>query len=106
METLSERRLTALLMAATVLAGACGGGGSSAPPPANMTTTVAAVGGNGQTGVVGQVLADPIQVVVNEDGQPAPDVTVIFIIVLLLAPPTASPVDRSNCGLERERRVL
>jgi len=78
METCSERRLTALLMAASVLAGACGGGGGggSEPPPANMTTTVAAVSGNGQNGVVGQVLADPIQVVVNEDGQPAPDVTV------------------------------
>jgi len=75
MGTLSERRSTVLLMAATVLAGACGGG-SSGPPPANMTTTVAAVSGNGQTGVVGQLLANPIQVVVTEGGQPASDATV------------------------------
>jgi len=75
MGTLSEKRPTALLMAATVLAGACGGG-SSGPPPANMTTTVAAVSGNGQTGVVGQLLPNPIQVVVTEGGQPASDATV------------------------------
>jgi plastocyanin len=76
MATISDKQLATLVMGATVLVSACGGGGGSGPPPDNMSTTAAAVSGNGQTGTVGQVLADPLTVVVTQGGQPAASVTV------------------------------
>jgi plastocyanin len=78
METRSTKRLTALLLAANVLVSACGGGGGSGPPPDNMSTTVMSISGDGQSGRVGEVLPDPIEVVVTEAGQPAADVTVTW----------------------------
>ena len=58
----------------------CGGGGGNDPPPGNMITTVSmtSTSGNAQNGTVAQPLANPLQVVVTEDGQPAFGVTVAW----------------------------
>ena len=68
----------AVVIAGFVTAG-CGGGGGSDPPPGNMTTTVSKTSmasGDAQTGTAGQPLANPLQVVVSEGGDPAAGVTV------------------------------
>jgi plastocyanin len=43
-----------------------------------MTTAVASVEGDGQSGIVGQILANPLRVAVTEDGQPAAGLTVAW----------------------------
>jgi plastocyanin len=59
---------------------ACGGddGGGGTPPP---STTIAkgTPSGDGQTGVAGQVLAEPLQVLVNQDGVGSAGITVTWL---------------------------
>lgn len=58
-----------------MLLGACGGGGSTQANP-KLLLAKAAPSGDGQTGTVGQGLAQALQVVVTRDGQPAQGITV------------------------------
>jgi plastocyanin len=60
-----------------ILATGCGGDGSDAgtPPP---TTSIAKTSGDGQSGTVGQPLANPIQVTVTEGGAPSSGRTVTW----------------------------
>jgi plastocyanin len=60
----------ALLFGAVLLG--CGGDGDGGTPPATKTIAKASTSGDAQAGTVGQPLASPIQVVVTEDGAPAP----------------------------------
>lgn len=60
-------------------AAACGGGdGGSGPGNSTRTIAKAATSGDGQTGTVGQALANPIRVLVHKDGQPEAGVTVTW----------------------------
>ena len=74
--TTSQPSPLARLLVVGTLAAGCGGGGASEPPPDNMSPSVTEAGGNGQSGVVGQVLANPLQAQVTQGGQPASNVTV------------------------------
>ncbi len=56
----------------------CGGDDNGGTPPATTSIAKASASGDGQTGVVGQALTDPIQVVVTEGGAPAAGVTVAW----------------------------
>lgn len=68
----SNRHL--LLIAFSALLGACGGGGGTTNPPS--ATAIAKTSGDAQSGGVGLVLADPIQVLVTENGAASPGATV------------------------------
>jgi len=59
---------------------ACSGGsdGGSGPPASVLSVAQAPVSGNGQSGTVGQALANPIRVLVQRDGQPEPGATVTW----------------------------
>jgi plastocyanin len=65
----------ALLVMAGVAIGACGGGGGIDPSP---TTVIAKTSGDDQAGIVGQTLADPIQVLVTEGNAPVAGATVTW----------------------------
>ena len=58
-----------------LLVSGCGGGSGGTPPQA---TAISKTGGDGQAGIVGQPLADPLIVVVAEDGSPSPGTTVAW----------------------------
>ncbi|HEY8196219.1 MAG TPA: Ig-like domain-containing protein [Gemmatimonadales bacterium] len=58
-----------------IFVSSCGGGSGGTPPP---TTAISKTAGDGQTGIVGQPLADPLTVVVTEDGSPSPGATVAW----------------------------
>ena len=65
-----------LVLAATVLILAgCGGGGDSGPGPSPLVIAKATSGGNGdaQTGEPGDVLKEPLRVLITRDGQPVVD---------------------------------
>jgi len=59
---------------------ACSGsdGGTSPPPPPAVTVAKAPVSGDGQSGTVGQALANPIRVLVTRDGAPEVGATVTW----------------------------
>ena len=76
MSRLRSRHLAVL--SASVLATGCGGGGDGGPPPGGVTVSMTTTSGNAQSGTVGQPLASPLQVVVTDDGQPSPGVTVAW----------------------------
>lgn len=58
------------LLFGTVLLG-CGGDGDGGTPPATTAIAKASTSGDAQTGIVGQPLANPLQVVVTENGAPS-----------------------------------
>lgn len=67
----------AILVATTVLVAGCGGDGNG-PPPGDVTAVAktASASGDAQAGIVGQVLPEPLRVVVTTNGAAAPGVTV------------------------------
>jgi plastocyanin len=66
-----------LLLTAVLLGcGGDGGGDNGGTPPTTTAIAKASASGDGQSGVVGQPLANPIQVVVTDGGAPAAGVTV------------------------------
>jgi len=67
-----------LALLAPIVACSSGGDGGSGPPPPVVTVAKAPVSGDGQTGTVGQPLANPIRVLVLQDGQPEPGATVTW----------------------------
>ena len=73
-------KLPASLLLLGLALSACGGGdGNGGTPPSSTTITKGFAGnGDGQTGIVGQALAAPIQVMVTEDGVAAAGVTVTW----------------------------
>ena len=79
MQRLWSRSPAARIVIATVLVAACGGGGDGGTPPS--TTAIAKTStnsGDAQSATVGQPLANPIQVVVTENGSASPGVTVTW----------------------------
>lgn len=56
--------------------GGDGGGDGGTPPP--PTTTIAKTDGDGQSGIVGQPLANPLEVLVTEDGTASSGTTVTW----------------------------
>lgn len=76
MHMLSSKSSAALIVTTTVLLAACGGGGDGGTPP--PTAAIAANSGDDQRATVGQPLANPIQVVVTENGSPSTGVTVTW----------------------------
>ena len=75
------RQIPASVVLAILLAtAACGG---SSEPPADTGTAISkhsTASGDAQSGVVGQPLADPIQVVVTDNGSAAAGVTVNWVV--------------------------
>jgi len=69
-------RTTATILALLTLIGACSSGsdGGNGPP----ASVVSVASGNGQSGTVGQALANPIRVLVQRDGQPETGATVTW----------------------------
>jgi hypothetical protein len=61
-------------LTSTILVAACGGGGADTQP--DDVETVSKTAGDGQEGVVGQLLPDPLSVTVTLDGAAAAGVTV------------------------------
>ena len=78
----SLTRLSVLLSAVGVLYLGCGGEGTTDPPPEDPEVTQAvAAAGNGQTGVVGQPLAGPLVVQINDQsGNPMTGINVSFTV--------------------------
>lgn len=79
MQRLSSGWSTALALIAAVLMTGCGGGTDGGMPPA--ATAIAKTpgsSGDAQSATVGQPLANPIQVVVTENGSTSPGVTVAW----------------------------
>jgi len=75
-----RRSLTLLTTLAALVAVACGGG-TSEPGGNNAAGKIAVVSGNGQVGVVGQVLATPLTVkVTSSSGAPVAGATVTFTV--------------------------
>lgn len=70
------RHLRISLLTGGVLASGCGGGGSTSPPPPppppppSLVMAKAATSGDGQTGVVGTVLPNPLRVIITNSGNP------------------------------------
>lgn len=78
MQKLSSRS-SILIVTVAVLLAACGGGGDGGtPPPTTAIAKTSANSGDAQSATVGQSLANPIQVVVTENGSPSPGVTVTW----------------------------
>jgi len=83
---------------------ACGGGGSVAPPPPppppppSPVMAKAAVSGDGQTGVVGTVLPNPLRVIITNSGNPVMGTGVTWAIGPSggLVDPTASATDANG----------
>lgn len=67
-----------LLLGVALSACGDGGGDGGTPPPSTTISKGFAESGDAQTGTVGQPLANPIQVMVTEDGAAAPGVTVTW----------------------------
>jgi plastocyanin len=87
------RNSTGMVLGMAALA-ACGGSdsGTNPPPPPQLAVAKApSASGDGQTGVVGSALADPIRVRVTEDGTPKAGVGVTFA-----AAGTGASVDPSS----------
>ena len=84
-----------LSLSMTVLMVACGGG--SEPPPGGGVSVAKTAGASGdaQTGVVGQPLANPLQIVVTTDGAPTAGVTVTWATPVTAGAliPTTAPTD-------------
>jgi plastocyanin len=59
--------------------GGDGGGNGGTPPAATAIAKASANSGDAQTGTVGQPLANPLRVVVTEDGAPSSGVTVAWL---------------------------
>jgi plastocyanin len=74
----SRHTAGAAILFAITAAAACGGdsGGGGNGPGGGLTVARASVSGNGQSGTVGQALANPIRVLVERDGQPEVGATV------------------------------
>lgn len=71
------RRIRYVALFATLLVTACTQEGPLNPPKAPIPARIESVGGNGQSGTVGQVLGDPLMVrVVDFNGNPIKNVTV------------------------------
>jgi plastocyanin len=70
-------RLLAVALVTTACGGGDGGGGGPDPTP-TVTVAKASPSGDAQTAVVAQALAQPLRVVVTEDGTPKADVTVTW----------------------------
>ena len=67
------------VLALGAVAAACGGGGGNGgTPPSTTVIAKASASGDGQTGAVGQPLANPLQVVVTEDGAASAGATVTW----------------------------
>jgi Big-like domain-containing protein len=99
-----------ILLASTVVAAVrCGGGDGVVTPREGLPAAIAAVGGQGQTGPVGQVLADSLIVLVTDSrNRPVKDTPVEFSLVAGgtgadLVPDTAITDDN---GRARSRWVL
>ena len=90
-------RVPALLMGAAIVLSGCGGDGAGGP---NGVTAVAksSSSGDAQAGLAGQPLANPIQVVVTQDGNPAPGVTVTWTSSEpgAVLTPSSGPTDASG----------
>jgi plastocyanin len=65
------------LVAASLVLSGCGGGDGGGPSP--TTTVIAKTSGDAQDGIVGQVLAKPIQVLVTESNAPLPGAIVTWV---------------------------
>jgi len=78
MQRFSTRSWVAVIVTTTVLVAACGGGGNGGTPPSTTAIAKTANSGNAQSATVGQPLANPIQVVVTENGSASPGVTVAW----------------------------
>jgi plastocyanin len=67
---------TVLSLATTMLVAACGGDGNGPPGDVTAVAKTSAASGDAQSGIVGQVLPEPLQVVVTTNGAAAPGITV------------------------------
>jgi plastocyanin len=85
-----------LLLFGPLLAGCGGDGGNGGTPPATKTIAKASASGDAQTGIVGQPLATPIQVVVTENGAPLAGETVTWSTTAPNASLTASSTTDAN----------
>lgn len=79
-ERTGSLRRPGYLLGALALVFACSGGddGTSPPPPPALTVTKAPSSGDGQSGTVGQALANPIRVLVTRGGAPEAGATVTW----------------------------
>src|SRR5918998_5776206 len=73
---MAKPNFATLVLGITTLVSGCGGGGSEPPPDGGTSVAMATPSGDAQTGIVGQVLVDPISIVVTTDGAAAAGVTV------------------------------
>jgi plastocyanin len=79
MARLFLRRLAPLVFLPGALVVGCGGGGGGGTPPPTTTIAKASTNsGDAQSGTVGQPLANPLQVIVTEDGAPSSGATVAW----------------------------
>jgi plastocyanin len=67
-----------VIATAAAVVAACGGSNGGTPPPTTAIAKTSANSGDAQSATVGQPLANPIQVVVTENGSPASGVTVTW----------------------------
>ena len=76
----SSRYWPGFLLGSLAAALACSSGddGTSPPPPPALTVAKAPVSGDGQTGTVGQALANPLRVLVTRGGTPEVGATVTW----------------------------
>lgn len=76
-----RRTMASICLALAGILSGCGGGGGGdgggTPPP---TTAIAKINGDGQNGIVGQSLSNPLQVLVTDGGTPSAGETVSWSI--------------------------
>lgn len=79
MQRLSSRWSAIPILTIAALVASCGGGADGGmPPPTTAIAKTSSNSGDAQTATVGQILPNPLQVLVTENGSPAAGVTVTW----------------------------